>query len=83
VGDAFTPRQLVALTTFSDLVAEAREKVMADALVASGSAGILGEALRDGGAGSRAYAEAISVYLSIGLSRLTDISNSLPSHSPR
>ncbi|HEX6551402.1 MAG TPA: hypothetical protein VF026_01465, partial [Ktedonobacteraceae bacterium] len=26
-GDAFTPRQLVALTTFSDLVQEAREKV--------------------------------------------------------
>jgi putative DNA methylase len=30
-GDLFTPRQLVALTTFSDLVLEAREKVLADA----------------------------------------------------
>src|SRR6266849_4404194 len=27
-GDAFTPRQLVALTTFSDLVSEAREHVL-------------------------------------------------------
>ena len=27
-GDLFTPRQLVALTTFSDLVTEAREKVL-------------------------------------------------------
>jgi len=29
--DLFTPRQLVALTAFSDLVAEAREKVLGDA----------------------------------------------------
>ena len=28
--DLFTPRQLVALTTFSDLVGEARERVLAD-----------------------------------------------------
>ncbi len=31
-GDLFTPRQLVALTTFSDLVQEAREQVQRDAL---------------------------------------------------
>ena len=30
----FTPRQLVALTTFSDLVAEARMQIHADALTA-------------------------------------------------
>jgi putative DNA methylase len=34
-GDLFTPRQLVALTTFSDLVQEARERVQRDALAAS------------------------------------------------
>ena len=28
--DLFTPRQLVALTTFSDLVGEARDRVLAD-----------------------------------------------------
>ena len=33
-GDLFTHRQLVALTTFSDLVQEAREQVKADALAA-------------------------------------------------
>src|SRR5690606_2859164 len=33
-ADLFTPRQLTALTTFSDLVKEAREKVLADALAA-------------------------------------------------
>jgi putative DNA methylase len=34
-GDLFPPRQLVALTTFSDLVQEAREQVKCDALSAS------------------------------------------------
>jgi adenine-specific DNA methylase len=33
-GDLFTPRQLVALTTFSDLVQEARERVKRDAIAA-------------------------------------------------
>ena len=37
--DLFTSRQLVALTTFSDLVGEARERVLRDALAVSGSAG--------------------------------------------
>ncbi|MCZ2341130.1 MAG: DUF1156 domain-containing protein [Bacteroidales bacterium] len=36
-GDLFTPRQLVALTTFSDLVSEARERIYHDALGARAS----------------------------------------------
>jgi putative DNA methylase len=74
-GDAFTPRQLVALTTFSDLVAEARKQICADAL----SAGLADDStpLRDGGTGATAYAEAVSVYLALGVSRLTDICNAL------
>ena len=36
-GDLFTPRQLVALTTFSDLVAEARNKAIKDYLGARAS----------------------------------------------
>ena len=36
-GDLFTPRQLVALTTFSDLVQEARARVLVDALGARAS----------------------------------------------
>ena len=49
-GDLFTPRQLVALTTFSDLVQEARERVQRDAL----AAGLPddGKPLRDGGTGA-------------------------------
>jgi putative DNA methylase len=74
-SDLFTSRQLVALTTFSDLVAEAREKTRHDALAAGTSDD--GKALEAGGMGAIAYAEAVSVYLGIAHSRLTDISNSL------
>jgi putative DNA methylase len=51
----------VALTTFSDLVAEAKERVKQDAV----AAGLPddGNPLRDGGVGATAYAEALSVYL--------------------
>lgn len=71
----FTPRQLVALTTFSDLVAAARTQAHADALAAGLSDDDV--PLRDGGRGARAYAEAVSVYLAFGVSRMTDIDNAL------
>ena len=60
-GDLFTDRQLVALTTFSDLVGEAMARVRADAL----AAGLPDDPtpLRDGGTGATAYAEAVGVYL--------------------
>ena len=62
-GDLFTPRQLVALTTFSDLVQEARERVKRDAI----AAGLPddGKALAEGGAGATAYADAVAVYLGV------------------
>ena len=73
--DLFTDRQLVALTTFSDLVTEARECVLADAV----STGMLddGVPLRSRGAGATAYAEAVSVYLGIGIDRLADRSSTI------
>lgn len=74
-GDLFTPRQLVALTTFSDLVPEAIARIRADAL-AAGMADD-GRGLDAGGNGATAYAEAVGVYLGIALSRLTDICNAL------
>ena len=66
----FTDRQLVALTTFSDLVSEARDQVRRDAV----AAGLPDDnvPLRDGGLGGTAYAEAVSVYLAFALSRSAD-----------
>ncbi len=71
--DLFTPRQLVALTTFSDLVGEARERALADARRASLPND--DRPLRDGGTGPTAYADAISTYLALGVSRLADVAN--------
>ena len=67
-ADLFTDRQLVALTTFSDLVAKARERVREDAI----AAGMLEDSvpLRDGGTGAKAYAEAIEVYLALAIDRM-------------
>jgi putative DNA methylase len=60
-GDLFTTRQLVALTTFSDLVQEARQRVQRDAI----QTGLPDDPtpLRDGGTGAAAYGEAIVIYL--------------------
>ncbi|MGW8159019.1 MAG: DUF1156 domain-containing protein [Desulfoprunum sp.] len=74
-GDLFTPRQLMALTTFSDLVAEAREKNHHDAL-ASGLTDD-NKGLNTGGTSALAYAEAVSVYLAFAVNRCADFSNSV------
>ncbi len=73
--DLFTPRQLVALTTFSDLVGEAREKAYQDALKAGMADD--GKGLEDGGSGARAYADAVAVYLAFAVDKTTDLNNSL------
>jgi putative DNA methylase len=69
-GDLFTPRQLVALMTFSDLIAESREKVKRDAL----AAGLAdeGKPLNDGGTGARSYADAVAVYLAFSVDKAAD-----------
>ncbi|HZQ97890.1 MAG TPA: DUF1156 domain-containing protein, partial [Chloroflexota bacterium] len=69
-ADLFTPRQLVALTTFGDLVAEARERARRDA-AAAGRADD-GVPLADCGTGAAAYADAVAVYLALIVSGLAD-----------
>lgn len=69
-GDLFTRRQLVALTTFSDLVGEVRERIHHDAIQAGLTKDDLG--LDSGGTGSKAYAEAVSVYLGFNINRLAN-----------
>ena len=69
-GDLFTPRQLLALNTLSDLVHEARDKVYSDAIKAGWTADERG--LSVDGIGAKAYAEAISVYLGLACSRSSD-----------
>jgi len=69
-GDLFTPRQLVALTTFSDLVMEARERVLEDAVKAGMPDN--GKGINDGGTGTTAYADAVATYLAFAVDKLAD-----------
>lgn len=75
----FTARQLVALTTFCDLVGEAREKALADAR----AIGISSSAcIAKGGTGAEAYADAVATYLAMGTTKLADYCSTVVLWSP-
>ncbi len=74
-SELFTSRQLVALNTYSDLVLEAREKVVTDAKNKGWSND--GISFDAGGMQASSYADAIVVYLSFTISKLIDINNAL------
>jgi putative DNA methylase len=71
----FTPRQLVALTTFSNLVMKAQEQIKQNAL----ESGMAGDALNfiDGGNGAQAYSDAVAMYLGFGVGRSANYWSSL------
>jgi putative DNA methylase len=72
--DAFTPRQLVALTTFSDLISEAWEQVLGDGGACFPD---IPTRLHEGGSGDLAYADAVATYLAFALSKLADRGSSI------
>ncbi|MGE0441431.1 MAG: DUF1156 domain-containing protein [Gemmatimonadales bacterium] len=74
-GDLFTSRQLVALTTFSDLVREAREGVQHDA-VAAGLPND-GKPLRGGGTGATGYGDAVGLYAAFAIDKAVNMWSSL------
>ena len=91
-ADLFTDRQLVALTTFSDLVSEARERVKRDCMEARNGARASGSSaaetlthtgedvpLAEGGNGAQAYADAVTTYLGFALSKVTNTGSSMAS----
>lgn len=78
--DYFTTRQLVTLTTYCDLLKEVRSKITLDAREARFPAD--GTQLTSNSVGASAYAEAVSVYLALGVSRMSDYNSSLVCWSP-
>ena len=74
-GDLFTSRQLVALTTFADLVQEARNKAIEDAKAQGLSDD--GRGIDAGGTGAKAYGDAVATYLGMAVSRTTNTLNAL------
>lgn len=73
----FTNRQLMALTTLTDLVQEVREQVRADAHVAGYNDDSQGIEL--GGNGAVAYADAVATYLACAVSKVANIGSTIAS----
>jgi putative DNA methylase len=69
-ADLYTSRQLIALTTFSDLIKEAREKIIAESKTNGNQD--YGVGLDAGGIGIMAYADSVAVYLGFGVDKLSD-----------
>lgn len=67
----FTKRQLNTLTTFIDLIAEVRERILADAQQRDDYTSVPHR--------PKAYADAIAVYLALATSRWSDNSNAIAS----
>jgi putative DNA methylase len=76
LSDLFTNRQLLAMMTFSDLVAEARDVVLRDSLTAGVREGCR---LQNGGNDAGAYADAVSTCLSFAVSRVANKMSSVNS----
>jgi putative DNA methylase len=76
-ADLFSSRQLVALTSFSDLINEAWEHAFNDAK----SAGLLDDrkGIAESGRGAQAYADGIATYLAMAIDRGANIWSSLSS----
>jgi putative DNA methylase len=74
-ADLFTPRQLVSLNTFSDLISEAMGKCHENAL----SAGMDCDPtpLDQGGAGAFAYSQSVAIYLAFSLNKMADRGSSI------
>ena len=71
-GSLFTPRQLLGLTTFSDLIGEVREKIAADYRAAHPASADDDTPLASGGNGAQAYADAVSVDLAFAVDKVAD-----------
>ena len=73
-GDLFTPRQLVALNTLSDLVMEARDQIREDAI----AAGITDDSEPPHAADAATdYADAVAVYLAFAVSKTSNRASTL------
>lgn len=74
-GDLFTPRQLTALSTYSELIAEAVERCQEDATKAGMS--VDQKSLESGGTGAFAYSQAVAIYLALAVSKMSDAQSTL------
>lgn len=71
--DLFTNRQLVLLTTLTELVEEAQSKILNDA----GESALASKASAGEGFDPQSYAESVAIYLALSVSRMADYSSNL------
>jgi putative DNA methylase len=79
-GDLFTSRQLIAMTTFSDLVQKVRKKAISDAKATGMADDGVGVDLN--GTGATAYGDALAVYLTFAIDRLADYNSTIATWKP-
>lgn len=79
-GDLFTKRQLLALSTLSELVQKARAQIILDSKLAEFSQDET--PLQSRGQGATAYSEAICVYMTFVINRCADYNNSIVGWNP-
>ena len=78
-GDLLSPRQRRTMATFSEVVAEITAVVRRDALTAGMPD--CGSGVEQGGSGARAYAEAITTYLALAVSRMANRTTTMTTHN--
>lgn len=78
-SDLFTNRQLLTLTTFSDLISEARERLLRDTFEGDTSKA---DRERAGGSHAEAYADSVVTYLSCALVRVAMTDSTLCRWNP-
>ena len=78
-GDLLSPRQRRTMATFSEAINGITPVVHSDAVDAGMPDGEVG--LEEGGSGARAYAEAITTYLALALSRMANRTTTMTTHN--
>lgn len=78
-GDLLSPRQRRTMAVFSEVINEVTPVVCRDAVAAGMPDDELG--LEQGGSGARAYAEAITTYLALALSRMANRTTTMTTHN--
>lgn len=74
-SDLHTSRQLLLLTTISDLVSDVRDSIERDSLVAGIAGNTLG-ASNNENCFARKYAQAVAIYLALGVGKVADAQTS-------
>ena len=79
LGDLLSPRQRRTMATFSEVITGIVSAIHHDAVAAGISTS--GPGVEQGGSGARAYAEAVTTYLALALSRMANRTTTMTTHN--